>query len=620
MRNYLKYKLNIIEKRGMRKVNKKTIKPGFRMAIMTFSFLFKKAFRYKPSFLLAYILDIIVKAIIPFINIIFPKYVIDELLGNQSIRMLTIYVVCIVVGNFFTSYLSSFLQETLNKKYYDDFSKYFDALLGLKNMQLPYQSTEDKTVLERMQKAKDGLGIYSGGIGGIATSVSHIFANFIVLVGTLSLLIYNVPLVFMIVVVCVIVNYIFNQKSNQIQILHYKKISEQNRGFDYVLFNLSDIRYGKDFRLYHAEDMMLRQANDFNKKMAEIGRNQAKESLIWLQLMKVVMALREGGSFLYLGYLGLQGVISVANFMMLVNASNSFGNSLNTIITQIQELLKKAVFAYEYISFMKSDFWEEDGSLSCKKRVEHSIEFRNVTFSYPGSERKVLNGVSAVIKPGEKISIVGLNGAGKSTFIKLLCRLYKVDSGEILIDGVNINEYLYSDYIKLLSVVFQDFMLVSFSIKENIALKKSTNVEDKDIMPLIEEVGLKPKVTSLSMGIHTPVFKYYDKRGFEPSGGEQQKIAIARAIYKDAPIVILDEPTAALDPISEAEIYEQFNEMVNNKTAIFISHRLSSCKFCDRILVFKDGKVVENGTHNELVKIPDGVYANMYQTQAQYYQ
>ncbi len=601
-------------------MNEKTIKPGWRMVVTTFCFLFKKALRYKPSFLFVYILDIVVKVISPFINIIFPKYVIEELLGNQSIKMLAIYVICIVVGNFLTNYLSAFLQETLNKRYYDDYSKYFDALLGLKNMQLPYQSTEDKTVLERMQKAKDGLGIYSGGIGGIAKSVSQIIINFIVLVGTLSLLIFNVPLVLVIVAVCVIANYILNQKSNQIQIIHYKKLSEQNRGFDYVLFNLSDIRYGKDFRLYHAEDMMLRQANDFNNNMAEIGRDQAKESLIWLQLMKVVMSLREGGSFLYLAYLGLNGMISIANFMMLVNASNTFGNSLNTVITQIQELLKKAVFAYEYVGFMELNLWEKDGNLSCEKNTEHTIEFRNVTFSYPESERKVLNGVSVVIRPGEKISIVGLNGAGKSTFIKLLCRLYKVDSGEILVDGVNINDYLYSDYLKLLSVVFQDFMLVGFSIKENIAMSRSVDQKDKDIMLLMEKVGLKEKVNSLQMGIHTPVFKYYDKRGFEPSGGEQQKIAIARAIYKDTPIVILDEPTAALDPMSEAEIYEQFDGMVYNKTAIFISHRLSSCKFCDRILVFKNGQVVENGTHNELVKIPDGVYATMYQTQAQYYQ
>ena len=358
---------------------------------------------------------------------------------------------------------------------------------------------------------------------------------------------------------------LLNLKNNNIQIEHYKKLSEHNRGFDYVLFNLSDIRYGKDFRLYHAKDMMLRQANEFNENIARIGRDQAKESLLWIQGTKIVMALRELGTYLYLGFLGLNGAISIANFIMLVNASNSFGDSLNAVITQFQELLKKAVFAFEYVDFMEINLWEEEGVLPCKEQKEHTIEYRNVTFSYLGTERKVLDNVSVKIVQGEKLSIVGMNGAGKSTFIKLLCRLYKVDSGEILVDGVNINDYTYCEYLKLLSTVFQDFMLVNFSIKENIALGKSNEISDDEIIPLIKRVGLADKVASLPMGLHTPVFKYYDKSGFEPSGGEQQKIAIARAIYKDAPIVILDEPTAALDPVSEAEIYGQFNDMVSGK-------------------------------------------------------
>lgn len=614
------YKLNIIKKGGKGNMESQKNKLEIEKAKTTFMYLFQKAIRYKPGFLVVYILDIIVKSISPFINIVFPKFLIEELMGVRSINVLILYVACIVLGNFILHYLSAFLQETINKNYYDDFSKYFDAMLGRKIMQLPYQSTEDKEVLERIQKAKDGLGTYSGGIGGIASSVSQIITHFFVLTGTLSLLIISAPWVFAIVAICVLINFFLNVQNNNIQIKHYKKLSEHNRGFDYVLFNLSDIRYGKDFRLYHAEDMMLRQANEFNENIARIGRNQAKESLLCIQGTKVVMALRELGTYLYLGFMGLHGAISIADFIMLVNASNSFGDSLNAVITQFQELLKKAVFAFEYVDFMKINLWEEDGVLLCKQQKEHTIEYRNVTFSYPGTERKVLDNVSVKIMPGEKISIVGMNGAGKSTFIKLLCRLYKVDSGEILIDGVNVNDYTYCEYLKLLSIVFQDFMLVNFSIKENIALGKSNEILDDEIIPLIKRVGLADKVASLPMGVRTPVFKYYDKSGFEPSGGEQQKIAIARALYKDAPIVILDEPTAALDPVSEAEIYEQFNDMVSGKTAIFISHRLSSCRFCDRILVFENGKIVENGTHEELVKMADGIYATMYQTQAQYYQ
>ena len=247
------------------------------------------------------------------------------------------------------------------------------------------------------------------------------------------------------------------------------------------------------------------------------------------------------------------------------------------------------------------------------------IEFKNVSFRYPGSKGYALKNINACIKSGEHWSVVGLNGAGKSTFIKLLCRLYECTEGEILVNGVNIMEYDYSRYMKMLSVVFQDFCLLNFSIKENLICDRPDKVEDEKLLPLLEEVGLKDKVDSLSMGLMTPVFRYYDQNGFEPSGGEQQKIAMARALYKNAPVLILDEPTAALDPVAEKEIYEQFDSMVRNKTAIFISHRLASCRFCDKLLVFKDGEIVERGTHESLVNLSDGLYARMYKTQEKMY-
>ena len=213
--------------------------------------------------------------------------------------------------------------------------------------------------------------------------------------------------------------------------------------------------------------------------------------------------------------------------------------------------------------------------------------------------------------------MVGLNGAGKTTFIKLLCRLYDTDEGEILLDGVNIREYDYDEYMKLFSVVFQDFKLLAFTAQDNILLGKEDSPEHVD--ELFEKVGILNKINSLSNGRDTMMFRQFDKNGVQLSGGEQQKLAIARALYKDAPMVILDEPTAALDPVAEYEIYCRFNELVGGKTAVYISHRLSSCKFCDRIAVFSDCTIKELGTHEELVHKPDGIYAEMFRAQAQYY-
>lgn len=241
---------------------------------------------------------------------------------------------------------------------------------------------------------------------------------------------------------------------------------------------------------------------------------------------------------------------------------------------------------------------------------------RYVSFSYPKTDKKILDDICIKIRPGEHLSIVGLNGAGKTTFIKLLCRLYDPTEGQILLDGVDIRDYDYRQYMQQFAPVFQDFKLFSFTIDENIAF---ANPDKGKVDEYIELVGPKDKVDELEKGTQTTIFKYFDEKGIEPSGGEQQKIAIARALYKDSPIVILDEPTSALDPLAEYEVYIQFHTLVGGKTAFYISHRLSSCKFCDSIAVFSEGKIAEYGSHDELISIPSGIYAKMFEAQAKYF-
>lgn len=592
-----------------------------KKALKTTFYLFRCAIEYKPSFLFVYILDIIVKAGMPFINVIFPKYLIDELLTGKQMEKIVIYVVCIVVGNFVTLLLSAVLQEKLNKHYYDDYSRYFDALISRKNMSISFRNTEDKDVLQYIQRAREGLGVQAGGFGGIAGSISQLIINVIISVTSIGLLIHKAFLVVLILIVSVAVGYYANQKMIDIQVKYFDQIAENNRGYEYALVYLTNFKYGKDVRLYNAEDMMLEKADQFNQKTASIGMQQASEKSKWLTLNGVTMALREGGTFFYLGKLGLQGAITIADFTMLVNASKTLGTSFSNVVSFVQDVAKKIMFATEYYTYMNdTELNENIGKRHIAQGGEHTFEFKNVSFAYPGSNVKVLDHLSVKINSHEKISIVGSNGAGKTTFIKLLCRLYPVDEGEILLDGVNINDYELEEYYKMISVVFQDFSLFGFSIKENILLSDSDDVSDDTVINLLERVGMRNKIKELPEGVNTNIYRFYDKNGFEPSGGEQQKIAIARALYNEGEIVILDEPTAALDPISEAEIYEKFNDIVCDKMSLFISHRLSSCRFCDRILVFEQGKIIEDGTHDELVNWEGGVYANMFHVQAQYYQ
>ena len=248
---------------------------------------------------------------------------------------------------------------------------------------------------------------------------------------------------------------------------------------------------------------------------------------------------------------------------------------------------------------------------------EFEIEFRDVSFRYPGSETDALKHLSFRFKLGTKLAVVGMNGSGKSTMIKLLCRLYDPTEGEILLNGINIQKYDYDEYMSLFSVVFQDFQLFSFTLGENVA--SSRNYDRVKAQRCLKQAGFGQRLSQLPKGLDTYLNQDFDQSGVTMSGGEAQKIALARALYKDAPFMILDEPTAALDPMAEYEIYTRFNDMVGRKTAVYISHRLSSCRFCDEIAVFHEGKLVQYGTHSQLLADPNGQYYALWTAQAQYY-
>ncbi|WP_373761435.1 ABC transporter ATP-binding protein [Jeotgalibaca porci] len=267
---------------------------------------------------------------------------------------------------------------------------------------------------------------------------------------------------------------------------------------------------------------------------------------------------------------------------------------------------------------MKTD--RHEGTLPVEKRLdnEYTLEARNVSFAYPGSDEYVLKNVNLKLEVGEKLAIVGMNGSGKTTLIKLLCRLYDPTEGQILLNGIDIRKYDYQEYLRLLAVVFQDFQLYAFHLGENVAASKVVNEESA--VGALEKAGFSERGRTLKDGLDTYLYKNYDESGIEVSGGEAQKIAMARAIYKKAPIVLLDEPTAALDPLSEFEMYTNFSEVVGNRSAIYISHRLSSVRFCDRIAVFEQGAIIQEGTHSELVQKQDGKYFELWHAQAQYYQ
>ncbi|MBQ3242548.1 MAG: ABC transporter ATP-binding protein [Oscillospiraceae bacterium] len=271
---------------------------------------------------------------------------------------------------------------------------------------------------------------------------------------------------------------------------------------------------------------------------------------------------------------------------------------------------------FEFLDIPNSMY---QGSLTTEKRSDrqYEVEFKNVSFKYPGAETYALKNVSMKFKVGKRLAIVGENGSGKTTFIKLLCRLYDPQEGQILLNGIDIRKYNYRDYMDVFSIVFQDFRLISQPLGANVA--GSSTYDEAKVRKALMDAGFGDRLETMPDGLNTQLYKDFTENGVEVSGGEAQKIAIARALYKDAPFIILDEPTAALDPIAEAEIYSKFNDISGDKTAIYISHRLSSCKFCDEIAVFHDGAVIQQGTHDGLLADTTGKYHELWHAQAQYY-
>lgn len=595
--------------------NKTEKKKG--VVFKTLKYFFPVAWKFDKRYFILSVIHVIAKAALPFIDLIFLPLLVNALCETErDVPLILTYAALMVGLDAAVGLLESQLDIYL-ARFEDKFLNYSREEIARKCMDMDFALTENKDALDQIRRANDGVD-WSGGIHGISVAFFNIITYAITIVGVVSILAASAPWLLLIIGVLLVFSAFLNSRKNKIEIKWFADLSRVERVWWYILWELEDFRFGKDVRLYGAAGTLLEKSAQQMKRLIEFDTKKADERYP-LDILDIVgSALRDFGTYIYLGILAILGRITIGAFSQLTAAGGTLSGALQGVIFGLQDIVKRCNYAYETVRLMEYPPYLQKGT----KRVEdlsspHTIEFRNVSFSYPNTGVRVLNNVSILIKAGERLSVVGLNGAGKTTFIKLLCRLYDTDEGEILLDGVNIREYDYDEYMKLFSVVFQDFRLLAFSAAENILLGKEDSGDNVDAM--FEKVGLLDKISSLPNGRDTVMFKQFDRDGVQLSGGEQQKMAIARALYKNAPVVILDEPTAALDPVAEYEIYCRFNELVGGKTAVYISHRLSSCKFCDRIAVFSEGTIKELGTHDELVGREGGIYAEMFGAQAQYY-
>lgn len=378
--------------------------------------------------------------------------------------------------------------------------------------------------------------------------------------------------------------------------------------------------FGKSIRLFHQQPLLENHLKALLTAGSKILICREKLEEKTQRITDLLQAGLVSLVYLYLGIMAIKGLLSPGDVILYAGSITIFASYFSEWIYVLTELMTNTAYVKAYFDFLDIPNKKYEGVLPVEKRDDDQfeLEFRNVSFKYPGCKEYVLKDFSIRFRIGERLAVVGKNGSGKTTFIKLLCRLYDPTEGEILLNGINIKKYDYKEYLNLFSVIFQDFKLISLPLGENVSASIKYDKE-KAIKSLIK-AGMDDTLKEFDKGLNTILFTEFDTQGIDVSGGEAQKIAIARALYHDTPFIILDEPTSALDPLAEYEIYSKFDQLVGTKTAVYISHRLSSCQFCNDIIVIDQGKLIQRGSHEELVKDQNNLYYQLWSAQAQYYQ
>ncbi len=575
----------------------------------------------------------LVKAVRPFINIYFTSKLVTLLSAGASFKEVILLICLALTINFILYFLNDFLES-----YEDGLSSVLldreSRKMAVKLYKTEYEKLEDSTFREIIHKHEEAgasrwarfpyfvwtTSVFISGVSTLIIAVIMIMPLLKIGFKTTGDVFFEKP-VFLItliatIAVMAVIMLLIAIKMNKSYLAANEEYAELDKLFYSFIDIFADYKTGKEIRIYKEQDLINRIATDKilidgEKTLKKISMKTAKTSSI-VAIMGAVVGF---GVYLFIGIKGHFGLFDVGKLVLYCGAFMQIINGVMQIANTLGKLVEILPLAKVYFTIIESENTKTHGTTELNGN-KFEIEFKNVSFKYPGSNNYSLKNINLKINNGEHLAVVGRNGSGKTTFIKLMCRLYDVTEGEILINGVNIKDYTEESINKLYSVVFQDFRMFSLPVSDNISADKKYDRER--MLDCLEQANIKDRILNMPNKENSYLYKDIDKTGVEISGGEAQKLALARALYKNSPVVILDEPTAALDPVAKNEIYNRFNSFVENKTAIYISHRLSSCVFCSRIAVFDNARLAETGTHSQLLE-NKGKYSELWNAQAQYY-
>ena len=574
----------------------------------------------------------------PYIAIFFTARMIDEIAGPQNSLVLRNLVLMALISALLLGLLIAGFSRWRNIQM-ENLWRTEEKILGNKVLAMDFISVDDHRIRDLLSQIAQNTNLSNWGLVKIVYNFEQIVRGLISVSGALLLTItfftatvsddarlanlLNHPLFTLFIIALLVMGtFLISFLSNTAE-ARQVKFTKEMKFFNQVFFfinAMTDSAKQLDIRTYQ-QDKMAEGMMDIAASSGDELIKDIRHGLIGLLtiLSAATSQLLIGIVYVFVGIKAWSGAFGIGAMTQYIGAITALSQSVSELFISIGELVNNAAFLQTTFEFLDEPNPMYHGDLMLEKSENNSykVEFKNVSFKYPTVDTYALKNISMTFKIGERLAIVGENGSGKTTFIKLLCRLYDPTEGEILLNGIDIREYDYHEYINIFSVVFQDFKLLAFDLGENVAA--GIDYDEALVRKCLEDAGFKDRLDSLEQGLKTRLYKDFDEKGINTSGGEEQKIALARALYKESAFIILDEPTAALDPIAEHEVYSRMNEMTEGKTAIFISHRLSSCRFCQDIMVFHQGEIVQQGSHDSLVADVGGKYHELWNAQAQYY-
>lgn len=590
--------------------------------ISNFIYAWKMSIKGGKGVLIATLFIGIFQAMNALVWVYAPKWIVSFVEKHYSVTKFVWFTVLVCAVLFISNALNRYGYTKLDYEFVKT-NAFLERLRMRKMFKTDFKNMENPDFLDFGQKAKNAL--YQGnGFHGVLYESHNIISNSIIIIfSSVMIGIRNIWVLIAILFMAIIVGYILGWFGKRDKIKFQDVMAPTNRKLNYLERTSKNFDFAKDIRLFNMSGVFKREFAVLNNFFFKKNRQHHNRWIIGALCMESVLLSETLVMYGWLVWSVLKGEMAISDLLLFIGLVNSLHRNIGFMSWIYSAVKTNTLMINDYREFVN---WKEDSeSFAEGEGVEKNLDFdsyefkfENVSFKYPGHDNYVLKNINLTIKNDSKLAVVGINGAGKTTLIKLIMKLYNPTEGRILLNGRDLRDFDRDEYFKLFSPVFQNIECFALPIFENVSFEVEEETDMDKVTSALERSGLLEKIDMYDAGIRVNLLKIFDEKGIDLSGGEKQKLALARALYKDAPIVILDEPTAALDALAEDRMYREFNNMVKNKIAIFISHRLGSTRFCDQIAMFKEGEIVELGTHSELLE-KNGEYAEMFNIQSSYY-